>query len=224
MVQNPPTTAGVSSTPSCQVPSTVIRGRRRATSGRAGASSSRARCPPLRARRAAIPPDRGASSTSPGARGSMVAGGPSWAWLQRTTMGSAVYLINRRRCSQPPGRRPVAKRRPSMRRSQTGPDRRTRSQPPMTNNAREAGSDDRPDRGQQRSPVPAATVPVVEDLQLQTLIVRVLGDLKVQHPVDGPHLQVEWAQQLLAPRLRRGTLGHDRFGAEVRHRQPPPNY
>jgi hypothetical protein len=65
-VQNPPTTAGSRSMPSCQVPSMACRGRRWAT-GKAGASSRRARCPRLRARRAAIPPDRGSTSTSPGA-------------------------------------------------------------------------------------------------------------------------------------------------------------
>jgi hypothetical protein len=37
---------------------------------------------------------------------------------------------------------------------------------------------------------------VVEHLDLQALIVGVVGDLEVQHSVDGPHLQVERAQQL----------------------------
>ena len=54
---------------------------------------------------------------------------------------------------------------------------------------------------------------VVEDLQLQTLIVRVVGDLKFSIRSRVPHLQVEQAQQLLAPRLLRGRFGHDRFGA-----------
>jgi len=37
---------------------------------------------------------------------------------------------------------------------------------------------------------------VVEHLQFQALVVGVVGDLEVQHPLDDPQLQIERAQQL----------------------------
>jgi hypothetical protein len=65
---------------------------------------------------------------------------------------------------------------------------------------------------------PPAVDGAVEHLKLQTLVVGVVGDLEVEHPVDGPHLQVEGAQHRLAPSPLVQLVGPERFVPDASRR------